>query len=512
MRTPKSSTPSKDEKKMKQSFINDLEMNVNLIKEAFSYPTNQSLKIRNISILQGAKKGVIVFLEGTVDKTTVEAYIVEPLLSAADLPKDESGMTDVADRVFVATGTKKLAKLDDAVNDLLGGNTLILLEEEQTVLSVATAGFENRSVTEPTVENVVRGPKESFNESMLVNQSLIRKQIKDSRLVSESMTVGNSALKEISIMYIKDVADEELLNEVKKKIGEIESDVVQNLSILEQYVESRTYSIVPSTLLTERPDRACSFLLDGHIVLLMNSSPYALVVPVTFWSLFHTIEDQYLRWAYANFIRVISVIAIFIALYTPAIYLAVSTFHIEMLPPDLLFAIAATREVVPVPVLWEIILLEIVFEILREAGIRIPSVIGPTIGIVGALILGQAAVQANLVSPILVIVVAITGLSSFVIQDVNLGFMIRILRFAFIFIANFIGFFGIFLATACLFTYMVSLKSYNVPFFAPFAPYFRSPKGLIFRPPVWKQVLLPFYSNSQNEQRGNKSKEGSNDD
>ncbi|WHT49177.1 spore germination protein [Sporosarcina thermotolerans] len=347
---------------------------------------------------------------------------------------------------------------------------------------------------------------------MAVNQSLIRKQIKDSRLLCELMMVGNNSIQEVSIMYIKGVADEELLNEVKKKIEGIESDLIQNLPILEQYVESRAYSLVPSTLLTERPDRACSFLLDGHIVLLMNNSPFALVVPVTFWSLFHTIEDQYLRWAYANFIRIISLISIFIALYTPATYLAISTFHVEMLPPDLLFAIAATREVVPIPVLWEIILLEIVFEILREAGIRIPSVIGPTIGIVGALILGQAAVQANLVSPILVIIVAITGLSSFVIQDLNLGFMIRILRFAFIFIANFMGFFGIFLATACLFAYMVSLKSFNVPFFAPFAPYFQSSKGLIFRPPVWKQMLTPFYSNSKNDERGNKPKEGSSDD
>lgn len=508
----KRSNTSNVEKKIEQSFSGGLDFNISLLKKAFSYPTNQSLKLRKISVLRGTKKGVIVFLEGTVDTKTVEENIIEPLLKVTDIPEDEDVMSIIADSVLVTTGTKQLAKLGDAVKVLLGGNTLILFEGEHVALSAETAGFENRSVAEPTVENVVRGPKESFNESMLVNQSLIRKQIKDSRLLCETKTVGNYTLKEVSIMYIKGVADEELLNDVKKKMDGIENDLIQNLSILEQYVESRTYSLVPSTLMTERPDRACSFLLEGHIVLLMNNSPYALVVPVTFWSLFHTIEDQYLRWAYANFIRIITVISIFVALYMPAIYLAVSTYHIEMLPPDLLFAIAATREVVPIPVLWEIILLEIVFEILREAGIRIPSVIGPTIGIVGALILGQAAVQANLVSPILVIVVAITGLSSFVIQDLNLSFMIRLLRFAFIFIANFMGFFGIFLATACLFTYMVSLKSYNVPFFAPFAPYFRSRKGLIFRPPVWKQASFPFYSESQNEERGNTSKEGSNDD
>ncbi|MEK3934491.1 spore germination protein [Sporosarcina sp. FSL W7-1349] len=502
---------SNDQKKMEQSFSTDLDLNVSLLKEAFSSPTNQSLKLRNITVLQGTKKGVILFIEGTVDTKAIEENIIKPLLKVTDIP-NEDGMSVVADSVLINTGSKQLTKLRDAVKYLLRGNTLILFEGEDVAISAETTGFENRSVTEPTVENVVRGPKESFNESMAVNQSLIRKQIKDSRLLCETMTVGNSFVKDVSIMYIKGVADEELLNEVKKKINELESDLIQNLSILEQYVESRTYSIVPSTLLTERPDRACSFLLEGHIVLLMESSPYALVVPVTFWSMFHTIEDQYLRWAYANFIRIITLISVFIALYTPAIYLAVSTFHIEMLPPDLLFAIAATREVVPVPVLWEIILLEIVFEILRAAGIRIPSVIGPTIGIVGALILGQAAVQANLVSPILVIVVAITGLSSFVIQDLNLGFMIRILRFAFIFIANFMGFFGIFLATACLFAYLVSLKSFNVPFLAPFAPYFRSPKGLVLRPSIWKQALLPFYASRQNEESRNNPKAGSNND
>ncbi|WP_339253610.1 spore germination protein [Sporosarcina sp. FSL W8-0480] len=512
MGAPKNSNPSNDQKNLTQPFSYDFEKNLSLIKEAFSYPTNQSLKIRDLTILSGAKKGVILFLEGTVDTKAIEETIIGPLIKITDIPEDGDIMSIIEETIVFTTGTKQVEKLQDAVKDLLGGNTLILFEGEHGVISAATTGFENRGVSEPTVENVVRGPKESFNESMAVNQSLIRKQINDNRLLCESISIGNKIVKEVSIIYLKGVVDEELLKDVKKKINEIESDLVQNLSILEQYIESRTYSLVPSTLLTERPDRACSFLLNGHIVLLMNSAPYALIVPVTFWNLFHTIEDQYLRWAYANFTRIISLISIFIALYTPAIYLAVSTFHIEMLPPDLLFAIAATREVVPIPVLWEIILLEIVFEILREAGIRIPSVIGPTIGIVGALILGQAAVQANLVSPILVIVVAITGLSSFVIQDLNLNFMIRLLRFGFIFIANFMGFFGIFLATACLFAYMVSLKSFNVPFLAPYAPYFQSPKGLIFRPPVWKQALFPFYSNSKNNKRGNASKVGSADD
>ncbi|GKV56585.1 spore germination protein KA [Sporosarcina sp. NCCP-2222] len=508
----KEPSSSRNQTKNDSLFTDDFQHNITLIYEAFSYPTNQSLKTRQFSALQGTMSGILFFLEGTVEETTVETHVMKPLYELSDKPEDGKVVDMLANSVLLTTAIREIVRLQDAVHDLLNGNCLILLENEKIAISANTASFEKRVVSEPTVENVVRGPKEAFIESMAVNQSLLRRQVKDSRLICENMTVGDVFSNEVSIMYIKGIADDKLIKEVKQKVEGIQTDVIQNLSILEQFIESRTYSLVPSTLMTERPDRATSFLLGGHILLLMNNSPYALIVPITFWSLFHTAEDQYLRWANVNFIRIISILAIFIAIFTPSIYLAASTFHVEMLPPDLLFAIAATREIVPIPVLWEIILLEFTFEILREAGIRIPSVIGPTIGIVGALILGQAAVQANLVSPIIVIVVAITGLSSFVIQDLSLNFMIRILRFLFIFIANFMGFFGIFLAVACTIAYMSSLKSFNVPFFSPLAPYFHSQRGVVFRKPVWKQALVPFFSNSRYKKKVSNPKVGSRDD
>jgi spore germination protein KA len=249
--------------------------------------------------------------------------------------------------------------------------------------------------------------------------------------------------------------------------------------------------------------------MEGHIVLLMNNSPTSIITPVTFWSLFHAGEDQYLRWPEGNFLRVLRLLAIFVALFTPSIYVAVSNFHVEMLPTDLMLAIAATRERVPFSSILEVIFMEITFEILRESAVRVPSVVGPSIGIVGTLILGTAAVDANLVSPILVVIVAITGLSSFTIPGVSLNFAVRLLRFCMLLSAVMIGFYGIALFLAFLLAYLVSLKSFGVPFLSPMAPHQPSSKDMILRPPSWKQWLRPFSVSPKDKVR-TKKPEGNN--
>lgn len=314
----------------------------------------------------------------------------------------------------------------------------------------------------------------------------------------------------VNLMYLKNIVDPGLVESVKQRISQIEAIGTDHLSVLEQHIEERPYSLIPSALLTERPDRACAFINEAHVVLLMESSPYALVVPVTFWSLFHTPEDMYQRWAYGNFIRIVRLVAVLVALLTPSIYIAASNFHLEMIQSDLLLSIAGTRERVPFPAVVEVLLMECTFELLREAGVRIPTTIGPTIGIVGALILGQAAVDADIISPILVIIVAITGLSSFAIPNISFSFIIRILRFAFFFAASVIGLYGIaLLMTACI-AYLASFKSFGVPFLAPMAPHYRSSKDLILRPPVWKQWLRPFHVHPQDKVRKNKPEGNSN--
>lgn len=484
----------------------DLETNLGQIKSKFAYPENIALLLRQVYIPYLGKEGTLLFLDGATNIQVLEEHIIQPLIGVIHNELPEPGIADtmslLAKNVLSAAEINKIIRFRQVVQDLLYGNTILLVDGEAEALSFQTPGFESRSVTEPTNENILKGPKESFIESAIVNRSLIRKQMKDHRLMTESILIGDQSPKKVYVLYVKDVADPELVKRIKKKVGSIESgNLVQSLSILEQFIEDRPYSLLPDVLVTERPDRACSFLNEGHVVLLMDNSPAALIAPVTFWSLFHTSEDTYLRWAYGNFVRLIRLFAVFVALMTPSIYLAISTFHEEMFPTDLLLAIAATRERVPFPAFVEVLIMEVTFELVREAGIRIPKAIGPTIGIVGALILGQAAVEANIISPILVIIVALTGLSSFAVPEISMNFAVRILRFFMLISANFMGFFGVALLLTCVLAYMVSFESFGVPFMSPLSPHYRSSKDLIVRPPVWKQWLRPMNMRPQDRVR-----------
>lgn len=483
------------------------EYNVEKIKQRFHYPRNYSLKIRRIVISALNKEAVIFFIESTTDKELIELHIVKPLLEdTARVPHEEDDATFIIEKVLTASHAKKISTFDDAIYALLNGHTVIFIEDENEAIVVESQKYTNRQITEPMTETVVKGPKESFNESVEDNRSLIRKRIKDPDLMCEIITVGNREPQEVSVLYIKDIADDKLVNEVKKRVKNIDIDAVLDLTILEHLIESRPYSLIPSTMTTERPDRTCSFLREGHIVLLMEGSPFALVVPVTFWMLFHTSEDQYLRWVSGNFLRLIRLLALFITLLVPAIYLAVTTYHPEMLPTDLTLAISAAREQIPMPVFWELLFMEITFEILREAGIRVPSAIGPTIGIVGAIILGQAAVEANVVSPILVIIVSITGLASFTIPDIGFNVAVRIVRFIFLIAAYVMGFFGLSLCFILFLVYAASYTSFGVPFFAPLSPAYPSSKDLYVRPPLQKQWLRPYHLNPKDKRRMNDPK------
>ncbi|TVY07803.1 spore germination protein [Paenibacillus cremeus] len=490
---------------VQQRLGDHLESNVGFFKEAFSYPANNSLKIRELFIPVLELEAVILYIEGAVDTQKIQKHIIDPLLDPSlILTSDEDITKSLLKGTLTTSDGYQILDIQACLNDLLNGNTLILFEGLSDALSIYTQGFEKRAISSPKTENVLIGPKESFVESAFTNRSLIRKHIKDVNLMFETILIDERAKNQISIVYLKDVAGPDLIDKVKKRVAQIGKSSVQTLSILAQHIEERPYSVIPTTIMTERPDRACSFILEGHVAILMENSPYALVVPVTFWALFQTAEDIYTRWAYGNFIRIVRLLAIFIALLLPSLYVAVSTFHEEMIQTDLLLAIGATRERVPFPALVEVLIMEVAFELIREAGIRIPTMMGPTIGIVGALILGQAAVDANIISPILVIIVALTGLSSFAIAEINFNFGVRILRFLVLFISSLLGFFGIALFLSALLAYMVSLKSFGVPFLSPLAPFNRSSNDMIYRSPVWKMWLRPTNQEPLDKVRGNK--------
>ncbi|MGE5599565.1 MAG: spore germination protein, partial [Bacteroidota bacterium] len=352
----------------------------------------------------------------------------------------------------------------------------------------------HRTIGMPLTENVVRGPQEGFVETLRANTAAIRRHLRAPSLVTELLTVGARNRADVAVMYLHDVANPKLVGEVKRRIEAVgrRVDFVNDSGTLEQLLEDHPRALVPQTLATERPDRCAAFLNEGHVVVLLATSPYALIIPTTFTMFIHTPEDYYLRWPYGTFVRVVRFFAGFVALLLPAFYVAVVNYHREMIPTDLLLAIAATRENVPFPALVEVIIMEGSFELIREAGVRIPSVIGPTIGIVGALILGQAAVAASIVSPILIIIVALTALSSFAVPNYSAAFSLRVLRFVFILLAAVLGFYGLAFGVMALSIHLVSLKSFGVPFMSPIAPYRRPNRDRIARPAVFAQRYRPW--------------------
>ncbi|WP_394218912.1 spore germination protein [Halobacillus trueperi] len=483
------------------SITENLEENKKILEKAFRAEKNKDFIFRDIFVKEMKCEGLLIYINGTIDNKTLEEFVIQPLLHMTTPNRKRNSLQHFCQQIITSTKSTSISVFAEMNKHLLDGNVVLLMPGFAEAVSIRVAGFESRTIEKPENEAVVKGPKEAFVESKHKNLTLIRKHLRDRSLVTENMDLGKIETNEISFMYIDSIADPDLVREVKKRCSQIEADAVEQLSILEQHIEERPYSLVPSCMLTERPDRAAAFLREGHVIILDDQSPYALITPITFWSLFHTSEDYYQRWAYGNFIRIVRFLAVMIALLTPSFYIAISNYHAEMLPTDLLLAIAATREVIPFPVVIEVLIMELAFELLREAGVRIPSVIGPTIGIVGALILGQAAVEANIVSPIMVLVVAITGLSSFAIPEVSFSFIVRILRFGFLLVAAVFGFFGMSLFMAAILAYLVSVQTFGVAFFSPLAPYSPSSKDFVVRPPIWKLWLRPLNLHPKQQSR-----------
>lgn len=471
-------------------FSGDLEQDINYLKRLYSFPANIDFMLREFTINKLERKAVLFYIPSLTDTKLIDDAIIRPLIM------NDKEITDVTSAVSVSA-IRTESEIDKAVKDLNTGDSLLLVEGQRHAYIIKTASAAGRSIEKPQNETTLFGPKESFIEKADVNISLIRKKIRSEDFTVEKLTIGGRSHNEVFIIYNKELASDKVLSEVKSRVGAITKDAVQNISLLVQHIEDRKRSLVPTILQTERPDRAASFIEDGYVIVVMNNSPFALVTPATFWSFFHSGDDHYLRFVSGNFTRLLRMLAMFITLFTPSAYIAITNYHMEMLPTDLLLAIAGAREMVPFPAILELLLLELSFELIREAGVRVPVPIGPTIGIVGALILGQAGVEANVVSPIVVIVVALSGLSSYAIGDVDLNYTIRITRFAFLIAAGLMGIFGMVLCFMASLIYLTSLKSFGVPYLAPLTPKYKSSGDTLFRKLLTNERLRPGFTKTK---------------
>lgn len=457
---------------------------------------------REIKVTDSAR-GFVVFVDGMIKSEEVSDHILMPLVR---FPHHSSDPEALKMGNIIPPQVSDCMTYKDAVNSILAGNAVLFIQGHDKAIVINARGGTRRGVEEPQSEAVIRGPREGFNENLRTNTSLLRFKIKTPALKMQSFTIGEQTQTAVVLSYIDGLVDPEVIGEAEKRLKSIKMDGVLESGYIEEMIEDEPYSPFPQLQYTERPDTAAAALLEGRFAIFTDGTPLVLLGPVTFWSFMQASEDYYERYIVGNLIRWLRMVFIFIALFLPALYVAVSTYHQDMLPTNLLLSIAAARESIPFPALVEALIMEISFEALREAGIRLPKTIGQAVSILGALVIGQAAVEAGIVSAPMVIIVSITGIASFTIPRFNMAISIRLLRFPLMILAGVFGLFGIIVGLVLTTVHLCRLESFGVPYLSGMAPYKKKEqKDLLIRVPWWKMILRPSSFSRLNRRRMNVS-------
>ncbi|MFC4183465.1 spore germination protein [Saccharococcus thermophilus] len=486
-----------------------LDVNIDIIRHTTG--NSSDIVIRRFTIGQERSvRAALIFVDGLADEKNVYQFLLEPLMTAtlpiSLSPKDAFFFVE---KKLAAVGrVQRISQWFDLFLELTSGETIILLDGVTFALSASTRGGEYRAIEEPQTQQAIRGPRDGFTESLRVNTTLIRRRIKNPNLWLETMRIGEVTKTDVAIMYMKGIANDEIVEEVRKRLRNIHIDSVLESGYIEQLIEDQTFTTFPTTYHTERPDVVAANLLEGRVAIFVEGTPFVLIAPALFIQFFQAVEDYYARFDIATALRFLRVLVFFISLVAPAIYIAATTFHQEMIPTPLVIAIAAQREAIPFPAFVEALAMEVVFEILREAGVRLPRAVGQTVSIVGALVIGQAAVEAGFVSSAMVIVVSITAIASFATPSFAIAISARLIRFALMFLAAMFGFYGIIIGILFMTIHLCSLRSFGVPYMSPLAPFIPSNMGdTLFRVPTWAMKERPRLINQKNMIRQGKQQQ-----
>ena len=518
----KTNMPNQEENK---NITNDISQNLKYIESKYNTEINSDIMLRKFSLTAKNKtfKAFLLYIDGMVNSDLINRFILNPLMLRNDSNtfdgnlKQETNSPQPIENISIKkfnlesyiysnlmpqNSLEKVTNFKDTFSGVNSGNCILFVDTINVAFDIDVKGFKQRSVEAPNNEVIIKGSQEAFVENLRTNTSLLRRIINNENLIIENMVIGDISKTKLAICYMNNIANPKLVNEVKYRLNNLELDSIFSSGQLEQLIEDNDYYGIPSLISTERPDKSATFLMQGRVIILMNGTPYATIAPAVLIDFLSSPEDLNLKVIFANFLKLIRLFAYFITLLAPAFFIAITGFHQELIPTELLLSIFASRENVPFPIIFELLLMEISFELIRESSLRVPGPVGSTLGIVGALILGDAAVSAHIVSPILIIVVAITGLSSFAIPDFSFSFHLRVYRFLFIFLGYISGFLGIGLGLFLYISMLCSIKSFGVNFTAPFSPYLGIGSNSYFIKPTWKQetranYILPKKEKSQ---------------
>lgn len=442
-------------------------------------------------------KALVCFVDGLGDKKLIDEYIVKPLMvnihiidQHGKLVENNDIFTGIKKYVLNAVEIEDLKIFDEVVNAVLSGDTVLLIDGYDTVLSISAKGGQTRAVEEPNTEAAVRGPRDGFTETLRVNTSLLRRKIKNPNLVFEPLMLGKQTHTDISIAYIDGIANKKIVEEVKNRLNRIDTDSILESGYIEQFIEDHPLSPFSTIGNSERPDKVAAKLLEGRVAILCDGTPFVLTVPCLFTETFQASEDYYSRPYLSSLIRLLRILSFFITLTIPALYVALETFHQEMIPTVLLVTAAAAREGIPFPAFVETMIMIIIFELLRESGVRLPRQVGQAVSIVGALVIGEAAVRAGIISAPMVIIGALTGITSFIVPA--LLDSIVFFRFFLVFLSAAFGLYGIVVGLIIMLAHMCSLRSFGVPYLSPLAPtVWKDLKDSIIRAPLWLMKSRP---------------------
>lgn len=478
----------------------DLQLNIDRYQRLFTDCAD--IKMRRMALGQNkSRECFIAYIEVSVSNMLLEttalgralAYLGEAPDEEVNsvLDKNAMGISDVTPFLYV----------EDAAQGMLTGDAILFVDGYDKALKIADKGYPGAAIKEPDSEKSIRGSREGFTDSIKMNTALIRKRLRSTRVRVKELEQGVRSHTKVDMVYMQDLANPMVLEEIQKRLEAYEIDGVLDSGVIEQLAEHKWYSPFPQFQTTQRPDRAALAVMEGRVVVLSDNSPVALILPTDFNSFIKTSDDYYNRFEEATFARILRYFAVFFSMALPGLYLAVTNFHTQILPTPLLLSFWEARIGVPFPAALEVILMELSFELLREAGVRLPGAMGNTIGIVGGLIIGQAAVDANIVSPIVVIVVAFTALCSFSIPNEEFAFSFRILKFFLIIMSAWLGFFGLLVGLLVILIHLSRLKSFGIPYLMPFVGAdlsgYEDERDSIWRAPFRRLTHRPIYANEK---------------
>lgn len=520
---------SKQTPENKQNVFPNISENLKYVKTKYNTLINSDIIVREFILNARDKQysAFLLYIDGMVDSQILNDFVLEPLM----LRNRNNLFNDAQNRIISKSDTnnvtiKKVKKFnladyienclipqnslkqqnsfDDIFAGINSGNCALFVDTLSVGFDIDVKGFKQRSISQPENEIVIKGPHEAFVENLRTNTSLLRRFTNNENLTIENIKVGKITKTNCAVCYIQNITNDDLVAEAKYRLNNLEIDSLLSAGELEQLLTDNNVLEIPKILVSERPDNAVKALLQGRVVIIVNGSPYALILPAVLIDFLSSPEDTNLKTKFGNFLKIIRIISAFFALLLPGLYIAITNFHREIIPTELLYSILSSMQSVPFPIILEVLIMEISFEIIREAGLRVPSPIGPTLGIVGALVLGQAAVSAGIVSPILIIIVAITGISSFAIPDFSFSFHLRYFRFGFILLGFLAGFLGIGIGIFIYLAELCDLETFGVSYTAPYAPFIDSKNNRFMLPPIWKREYRATYLASKREKKQNK--------